>query len=421
MKRRSYNYDVVVIGGGLSGIAAAESARSRGARVALLTDGGSMLELASGCIDLMGADCSGSVVEKPWDAIAALAQENPEHPYALVGADQVRLAVAAFQGMAAEAGLNFKVDGSQANQWIVTALGHLKPTYLVQEGVATPQKGKPVRVIGFRGMREFHPGVFAEGLRKSLPDTQVTAEWLELPPHPLAEKDLTPMQVARLLEDRVYRERVTSLLKPVTPAPALVLFPAVLGLSRAAEVRAEFSRALGAPVAEVPLLAPSLPGLRLSQVLHRYLENRGVDVYSTCRVNGSEAADGRVSAVYGEAAGRKLEFRAKAFVLATGGLLGKGLVVEGKGLKEPIFNLPVEAPQDGADHWASQEMMPTGGHAFVRCGIRTDEQLRPQGWANLHVSGRMLAGCDPYAAYCGGGVAVATGWRAGQLAGGAVE
>jgi glycerol-3-phosphate dehydrogenase subunit B len=61
------------------------------------------------------------------------------------------------------------------------------------------------------------------------------------------------------------------------------------------------------------------------------------------------------------------------------------------------------------------------GHAFVKAGIRTDETLRPRGWQNLYVCGKLLAGYDPYAEGSGGGVAVATGWRAGMLAGGAVR
>lgn len=421
MNKRTHTYDVVVIGGGLSGMAAAESARKRGARVALLTDGGSMMELATGCIDLLGVDGTGKPVESPWDGLEALIKEETAHPYALVGVDGVRTAITGFLKMATEAGCEFQVDGKQGNQWIATPLGHLKPTYLVQNGIAMPKQGQAIHIIGFRGIREFHPGVFAEGLRRSLPDTPITWEWVTLPSHPMSKAEMTPMQVAYLLEDPAYRARVSSLLKPANPAPALVLFPAVLGLNHMAEIRAEFSRVLGAPVGEIPLMAPSLPGLRLSQNLTRYLENRGVDIYSTCLVTGSDAANGKAVEVYGEAAGREMAFRAKSFVLATGGLMGKGLQVDEKELEEPIFHLNVEGPHDGADHWASREMMPTGGHAFIRSGIRADETFRPQGWTNVYVCGRMLAGCDPYAAYCGGGVAVSTGWRAGELAGGAAR
>lgn len=422
MTKRTYTYDVVVIGGGLSGMMAAAGAEAKGARVALLTDGCGMLELTTGCVDLLGVTPDGQPVERPWEAFATLTEREPLHPYALLGAEGVRDGLNAFRRIMAEVGCTYQCPDEQRNQWIVTSLGHLKPTYLTPEGIAVPRRGQTVRVIGFKGLRDFHPGVFAEGLRRSLPDTPVTWEWVELPPHTLGgPAELNALQVARLMDEPEYREKVLRNLKPVTPAPDVVLFPAVLGVNRQAEVRSAFSQAVGAPVAEIPLMAPSLPGLRLARRLTRYLEDRRVDLFTAFRVTESEAADGRVTAVRGYGAGRETEFRAKAFVLATGGLLGQGLEVREKSLREPIFGLPVQAPEDGADHWASREMMPAGGHPFLRCGIRTDAHLRPSGWTNLHVCGRMLADYDPYTAFCGGGVAVATGWRAGQLAGGVVS
>jgi len=127
------------------------------------------------------------------------------------------------------------------------------------------------------------------------------------------------------------------------------------------------------------------------------------------RVTGARLSGGRVAAVTAGAT----EFRAGSFVLATGGLLGQGLVVSHRTVEEPVFGLPVES----LGCWADESLLPRGGHPFVRAGIRTDEALRPAGLANLHVCGRMLAGYDPYVEASGGGVAIASGWRAGLLAG----
>lgn len=414
MRNRSLTYDVVVIGGGLSGAVAAVSARRQGARVAVLAEGAGMMELSTGCIDLLGYLPDGRPVDRPLEALAELIAAEPAHPYALVGTEAVAEALAAYHFLCNAMGATHRMAGDARNQWLATAGGTLKPTYYAAPGMVAPRPGEPLWVVGLRGMNEFHPGVVAEGLRKVLPDTPIRWSWVSLPDG----GDLHPLQIAGRLEDPTFRARfVQSLVaaRPADFAPALTLLPAVLGLYPCKTVREDVRAALGAPISEVPLLSPSVPGLRLSALWSRCLQQEEVDLFLGMQVTGADAVGGRVTAVRGRAPGGEAEYRAGAFVLATGGLLGRGLVEEGRTVREPIFGLPVEWPQDQA--WAEADLLPgAGGHAFVKAGVRADQTLRPTGWENLYVCGKMLAGYDPYATGCGGGVAVATGWQAGRLA-----
>lgn len=407
MNARTRSFDVVVIGGGLSGMMAALAARRQGAEVAILTEGNGVLELSSGSIDLLGALPSGGPVTAPYEAFGGLAAD---HPYVLLGAGAVRDGVSAF--LAAMPG--YAAPPDLRNQQIVTAVGSLRATYLTAPGAAVlPPAGSIVTVVGFRGLAEFHPGVVAAGLRQAAPDLDCRVAWIDLPPGP----NLHPLQLARLMEETAFREQVIAHLAELDLG-GLVLLPAVLGLDGAAAVRSSVVTALGVPVGEVPLLSPSLPGVRLASGLLRAVQRAGVEYCPGVRAVGARAVGGRVSALVGRTAAGSGEYRAGAFVLAAGGLLGCGLEVRDRTVAEPVFGLPVEAPE-GA--WAGDRLLPVGGHPFVRAGIRTDARLRPAGWENLYICGKMLAGYDPYQEGCGGGVAIASGWRAGLQAGGAQD
>ena len=414
MRNRSLSYDVVVIGGGLSGALAAASARRMGARVAVLAEGAGMMELSSGCIDLLGSMPDGRPVDRPWESLVELIAAQPDHPYALVGLDAIGDAMAAYHFLCTMMGKTYRISGDAQNQWLVTATGHLRPTYYAASGMVAPRPDEPLWVVGFTGMTEFHPGVVAEGLRQSLPDAPVTWSWVDLP----ESDDVHPLRIALRMEDPAYRKAFIDRLVAARPdgfTRGLVLLPAVLGLDQAKLVRGEIRTALGAPISEVSLLSPSIPGLRLSALWSRYLQQDEVDLVLGVRVTDADVVSGRVLGVRAHGPGGTVEYQAGAFVLAGGGLLGRGLVEEGRSLVEPIFGLPVELP-DPATRWAEPELLPVQGHSFVQAGVRVDKTLRPAGWENLFVCGKMLAGYDPYGTGCGGGVAVATGWQAGRLA-----
>lgn len=398
MSIRTFTYDVIVVGAGLSGLMAASAAAEKGASVAVLAEGAGMLELSSGSVDLL-AGC-----ENPWAAMAAL---PAEHPYALVGPEAVRRGLGSFLAL---------LDGTyterpdQRNQHTATAVGALRTTYLTAPGAPVIEAGKPVWVVGLTGLKEFNPAVVAAGLGGAA-HSRVDAG---LP------GGLHPIQVARLLDEPAHRRNLAQALAAARPAGVeggIALLPGVLGLNRSKELLAELRAALRMEVGEVPLPAPSLPGLRLAATLGRLLQRRGVELISGVLVTGANHSAGRVTGLVARTPAGPAEFRAGAVVLAAGGLLGRGLV-EGadRSLTEPIFGLPVVAP---GQPWAQPDLLAPGGHAFVRAGIATDGHLRPAGWENLFLCGRMLAGYDPYAEGCGGGVAIATGTLAGSLAGGA--
>ncbi len=388
---------VLVIGGGLAGMAAALAARRSGASVALVSEGAGVLELASGCIDRLAVP---------------LASLPPEHPYRLLGLPAVDAELAAFRQALAEAGWALEAGGSDGSTHVITALGARRPTHLVAPGMAAPPPGEPLWVVGFRGLRDFHPAVVAVGLRRADPGADVAWGEIELPGAP---EDVHPVALARQLQEEDYRRQVVERVVAIRPPgrTGAALFPAVLGLSAAGAVQRAFAEALGMRVVEVLLPPPSVPGLRLAEALRRAVQRAGVDLAIGARAVEARRDGGRVRHVVAEGPGGRVTYEAEAYVLATGGLLGNGFTAEGREVREPLFDLPVALPPG---EWADPRFLPAEGHPFVRIGVKVDEQLRPPGYANLFVCGRALAGYDPYAEGCGGGVAVATGGVAGRQA-----
>jgi glycerol-3-phosphate dehydrogenase subunit B len=205
-----------------------------------------------------------------------------------------------------------------------------------------------------------------------------------------------------------------------------VALPAVLGLRRHPEVLAEAVERLGAPVIEVPLVPPGIPGIRLHDVLRTALRARGGRILIGERVARVETTRRMVTAVATAAATRELVTRVGALVLATGGVAGGGLVGEPEGvIRETILGLPVEGPPIGL--WLAGDPLDPGSLPIASAGLRTDDALRPIDPArptdgplfdNVRVVGALLAGQRMMIERCGDGVALASAWRAAASLGG---
>jgi len=138
------------------------------------------------------------------------------------------------------------------------------------------------------------------------------------------------------------------------------------------------------------------------------------------RVVGVRATGRRLEAVVVDAAARPKPYRARDFVLATGGFASRGLEMDSYGLvRETAFDLPVTGmPPETEARWADEYL---AAHPAARVGIGVDDELRPldQGhepvYDNVRVAGAALAGAEPWREKSGEGISLATGLRAAEL------
>jgi glycerol-3-phosphate dehydrogenase subunit B len=410
-------YDTVVIGAGLAGLTAALRLAEEGQRVLVVAKGVGATHLAPATIDVLGYD--DGPVKSPERALPRFAAANNGHPYSRLPLEVIRASLDWFVARLADHGYQ---GGLERNFLVPTAVGVPKPTALVPAATAAGdlRAGGRFVFVGFRGLKDFYPAYLAENLaRARLPGApSLSARAVEVAPPLDGEGDVSSVGFARRFEQPRFREAVLRELERSLVPGEIVGFPAVLGLERAPEVRMELEHGLGHPVFEVPTLPPSVQGLRLYDTMTAALRREGGRLVVGSTVAGSAAArGGRLEGVAAQTAGRPLAYRARSFVLATGGFASGGLELGSSWtVRETVFDLPLTGvPAEKDKHFAPGYF---DDHALSRAGVAVDDRLRPVDckgatvYDNLHAAGATLAGAVPWREASGNGLSLATGYAA---------
>ena len=442
--------DVLVVGGGLAGITAALSAAREGVDVRLVSHKASTLRQASGLIDALGyipatepadqlregppsakrrlhrdewPDPDGPVVD-PFEAIEQL---PPEHPYRLVGPDALRDGLALFDDIVGEL---YRGGHTDRNALLPTFGGSVKPTarYPAASAAGIASDPRSMLIVGFPWQPEYDARLVADRLAAADVPFEVAGVEVEFASEFAADTSITRFATAFDRNDMIdgtparaaLATAVEDALAAVDGGADRVGFPAFLGDSDSAEVRAEIADRLGADVFEIPTGPPSLPGLRLEDTLFGALEDAGVRFETGNPVVGHElCSPTTVESVLVDRMGREVPYTAEEFVLATGGLVGMGIESDREGVSEPVFDCHVPHPADRYD-WFVDDVF--GDQPYARFGVDADEQLRPRDaeeavqYRNVRVVGATLGSADVAREKSASGVSLATGTEAGRLA-----
>jgi glycerol-3-phosphate dehydrogenase subunit B len=418
--------EVLVVGGGLAGLTGALSAARAGADVRLVSYKQSTLRHASGLVDILGYTPDG---EGPHaDPFAAIPSLPADHPYRTVGVETVREALALFD----EAAPDYRGGHTDRNALLPTHGGTVKPTARYPAGASAGLASDPrdVLLVGFASTTDFDAEHAAAHLESTGVPFDVRGATVRFPGDLQADAKVT--RYAKLLDtnaavpvdgrERPVRDALADRVTALLDGEARVGFPAVLGDDHDAAVRATLEERIGADVFEVPSGPPSLPGLRLEDALFAALEETSASIETGNPVVDYDG-DGRVERVYVEKHGARIPNSADQYVLATGGLVGKGVESDRESVYEPIFGCHVPHRADRYE-WFETEAF--GDHDFAAFGLRTDGDLRPTGadgaveFENLRAAGSVLGGYDFAAEKSGSGVSIATGYAAGRAAAEAV-
>jgi glycerol-3-phosphate dehydrogenase subunit B len=409
--RGELHYDAIVIGAGTAGLVAAARLAEGGARVCVLAKGVGSTHLAPGTIDVLGY--APERVLSPSATLLELVAMRPDHPYAAVGLDTVADALQWFRSCVDAGPLpGYRYVGDlQANHLLPTAVGALRPSTLVPETMAGGHAGLPERVcvVGSRTLRDFHPALCAANLSRA----GIVARGVDMEIE--AERaDENALGLARRFDDPSWRADFAARLALKLRADERVGLPAVLGARDPHGVWSDLEHRLGRQVFEIPTLPPSVPGMRLFEILRAALRRAGGRLVLGAEVVGAERSEARISAVMTRAAGRDARYAAPWFVLAAGGFASGAIELDSRwGAHERVLGLPLRGlPEAGhprfvPDYLAEQ---PT-----ARVGVAVDADLRAEGAENVLVAGAALPGAVPWREGSGEGIALASAYRAAQL------
>lgn len=403
-----------MIGAGLAGLTAAVRLAEGGADVTVVAKGAGSLHLSPGTIDVLGY--APGRVRSPRAELPGFVAGRPAHPYARV-AGALEEALDWFRRRTP--GLRH-IGGTERNMLLPTALGVPRPTALAPASIAAGDLASARRlvIVGLRALKDFFPRMAADNL--ALADVpggppevrHAEAAWSPRP----GRADVAAPVFARALDAPGARAELTAELRTLIAPGETLALPAVVGLTRAAEAWDDLVARIGAPVAEIPTIPPSVAGMRLQLALAGALADAGGRLVLGPAAVGGEGSNGRLTGVLVRDAARERAVPADAVVLATGGFSAGGVELDSHGaLTETVLGLPVAGPREGADPLSVRHL---DHQPLMTAGVATDDALRPVDgsgavvWENLRAAGTIVAGAEPWREKSGEGVAIAGGHMA---------
>jgi glycerol-3-phosphate dehydrogenase subunit B len=408
--RGELHYDAVVIGAGTAGLVAATRLAQAGAKVCVLAKGLGSTHLAPATIDVLGY--RPSRVDRPGDALEELVTTCREHPYAVLGRRIVEAALDWLKETVAAGPLpGYRYVGSlERNLRLPTAVGSLRPSAVVPETMAGGDADGLARVciVGTRALRDFHPSLCAANLAEAGIEARAVSVALELD-----RADASTPAIARRFDDPTWRARFCAELAPMLRSGEHVGLPAMLGLRDPHGTWSELESRLGRRVFEIPSLPPSVPGMRLYEVLSGALRGAGGRLALGAEVIRCDREGHRVAAVHTRAAGHERRCVAPWFVLATGGFASGAIELDSHwATRERVLGLPLRGvPAGGQPRFVADHL---GEQPLARAGVAVDARLRADGAENVLVAGALLPGAIPWREGSGEGIALASGFAAAR-------
>jgi glycerol-3-phosphate dehydrogenase subunit B len=376
------HYDLVVIGMGLSGLMAAKTAAEMGRKVLIAGKGTGSLCLFSNTIDLLGNIPGKTDIG---DGVSKWIKAHPDHPYSKIGWEGMSEALSSFISFFPPP-YSFQTIRNE-NCFIPTGAGTLRPTYLISTTMAagTSLKGGSGLIVGFKGFKDF----FANYVANQLKCRGVTLPLAETP-----HQEITATALARMMEKESFRKAIGREIKKEIQGETCVGFPALLGLRNPIEVKKDLEEIIGAQVFEIPILPPSIPGMRIFNRFKERLIQKGVTFLIGHSVSKANLKAKRCEEVYVHKPPISDSYSADRYILATGRFVGGGLMADEEKIDEPVFNLPIFQPKSRED-WFKNSFF--DNHPIHQAGISTDPSFRPideRGnlvLENVWVAGTMLA------------------------------
>lgn len=410
--------DLFIIGQGLAGMSAAVFAANRGLQVCQIGTGHPLV-LHSGLFDFLSSWPVHETThwEDPWKALAALKMTERKHPYAHLDSTDIGNAFDEIAAFLSSEGLPYGIRSGK-NSKLITSIGTVKSSYMIPftmlSAVSAFQQKIPSLIVDIKGLREFS----AQQIRETLKTSWPTLSTASIDPDFGDRKgEKTAEHLARTLDLEQNRKIFADAIRPHLNGEKAVGLPPILGIQFSVEAVTDLERQLGVSVFEIPCLPPGAPGVRLKETFERGLDKKGVVRLGNARINNITQKDDGGFSIRLSSDFMDKTVQSKGLVLASGRFMGKGLVADGKKVRESVFGIPVVQPETRSG-WYRKRFFDQQGHAINRAGVEIDPFQRPldeYGYAlysRLFAAGSILAHQDWTREKSGSGIALASAYHA---------
>ncbi|MBK8171692.1 MAG: FAD-binding protein [Sandaracinaceae bacterium] len=441
--------DVVIIGAGVAGFAAALAARRQGASVEIVSAHAGATSLSGGAWDVC-SDLYGSVDEviRPLRTLAeeieTRAYEDEYHPYARLGEACLRTIEEAHALVLPALAIYRPLDLHSKGVLVGSDLGLLRRTATAQKAVldlsaagtfdttvgANIPTALTTAVVSLVGDRSTDADFLAASWTELMSLTRKSRTFVPVALDFFRRKDdalLHPHEVAAIGDSEDGIASIANALKNALQKGRFssVLVPPMLG-HRRDDVPGLVEDLVGIPVGEwlQPLAGPQ--GLRLSRRIDEVLASEGC-VHTRGAVSELELGTSGIEVRFIDGSTR----RPGAVVMATGKHVGGGLAMRDGDLVEPLAGLPIYidgrlqplgSSPEGRDPALLFGNDPFSGGPGFRAGVGYDNSMRALGRRGeaasqqLFVAGALLEGFEPSRDGTGLGCCATTGYVAGKNA-----
>ena len=384
-------YDIIIIGGGLSGLTAGLRLQKAGRKTAIISAGQNALHFASGSFSVLG------------DGVTL----PEEHPYRRLPMERYLNEVKPFFS---EAGILLGGD-PHVNGWRLTPSGSfLQGRFSLEETrlFSTPGElsARKALIVNIPGFLDFNTAFLADGLAQRGIETRIgNLDVEDLTRLRTSPSEMRSVNIARVAD--TVPHKIIGGVKALLSDEDLVILPQVFGIHDGT-IPAQIAAEIPAGVLFVGTMPPSVPGIRTQMKLKRAYESSGGTFLMGDEAVAPVMDATRVKALRTVNLGEHL-LQADQYVLATGSFFSKGLASSMQKVYEPLFGLDVRFPEERTDWYDLDFFAP---QAFGGFGVVTDGTFRAvkdgNVIENLYAAGSVLAGCYSQQLGCGGGIAILT-------------
>ena len=335
---------------------------------------------------------------------------SSRHPYSKVGSEGIEEALSSFTSLFPPP-YSFETVGD-GNCLIPTGAGTLRPTYLIPVTMVagTSLKEGDALIVGFKGFKDFYAHYVADqlncrGITLSLPE--------------VSHRETTATALARLMEKESFRETIGGEIKKQLHGETKVGLPALLGMNDPIQVKEDLEEIMGAKVFEIPILPPSIPGMRIFNRFKEWLIQRGVTFLLGYSVSRATLKGKRCEGIEVLHPPISTSYSSDHYILATGRFIGGGLVADEEKISESVFDFPVAQPRE-REEWFQKSFFSNLPHPVHQAGILTDSSLRPVDekgnliLENVWIAGSILAHHHCIDEKSREGIEISTGYMAAK-------